>query len=157
MYWERCTESRLIFRRDEEPTARKEHKCCECGKTIKTGEKYSYFVGLWGDDYYYGCGDQFNTFKTCLECEKDWGEILTVFHENREEEACRVFGLLKEAIQDAFDAGFLKGGDRLVREWLGIKPEEPEVDIENLSPEEREEYEKREAVVQMRMCSRPLL
>ena len=154
MYWKNYTESRLIFSRDEKPTAKKEHECCECGGTIKIGEKYSYFVGLWGDGYYYGYAKQFGAYKTCLECEKDWGEILEVFHENREEEACRVSGLLEEAIQDAFDEDFLKEGDRLVKEWLGI---EPEVDVENLSPEEREEYERKDTIAQMKAHNIPLL
>lgn len=149
MYWENGPESRLIFSKNSEPVAKKEHECCECGKTIKIGEKYSYFVGCWNDD-----GNQFGTYKTCSECEKDWNEILDIFHANREHEALRVFGSLEEAVQDAFDAGFLTESDQLIKEWLDI---EPEVDIDNLSPEKKEEYERQEAVVQMRMYSRPLL
>jgi len=143
MYWEHCVESSLIFSRNPKPIAKKEHECCECGRTIKIGEKYSYFVGCW-NDYYYNCGNQFGAYKTCLECEKDWDEILKVFHENNEREACHIFGLLQEAIQDAFSVGYLKVDDLLVQKWLNI-------------PEERAISEKEMAISQMRIHSRPLL
>jgi hypothetical protein len=42
------------------PTARQEHVCCECGGTIKPGEKYQLFSGVWE-----GTG---MSFKTCAEC-----------------------------------------------------------------------------------------
>lgn len=145
MYWE-DGDFRTIFQRFEEPVARKEHKCCECGKTIKRGEKYSYFVVVWAD-YCHNCKD-FGAYKTCLECEKDWDDVLQVFHNNKEPDACRVFEALREAIQDAFDEGFLSENDKLVKKWL---------DVENLSLKEREEYEKKEAVYQMRHCGSPFL
>ena len=152
MYWERCTDQRLLFNRGEKPTARKEHECCECGRIITIGEKYSYFFGVWEEYDHYGHLP--GAYKTCLECEKDWAEILRVFHKNGEIEACVAFGSLSVAIQDAFDAGFLKKGGRLLKEWLDI---EPQVNVENLSPEERDDYEKREASVQMRAHSTLLL
>jgi len=154
MYWENYVEQRRLFSREEEPTAKKEHECCECERKIKIGEKYSYFVGGWYEGYY---GNFFHAYKTCLECEKDWDEILEVFSKNGEYEACCVFGLLSEAIQDAFDEGFLEEDDRLVKEWLGIEPEVPEADVENLSPEERDDHERREAAAQMMVHSAPLL
>ena len=141
----------MLCSRDEKPTARKEHKCCECKRTIKKGEKYSYFFGVWYED---GYGKFTGAYKTCLECEKDWCKILGVFHERGEDEANIVFGMLKDAIQDAFDERFLTKNDELVEKWLDI---ESEVDSESLSPEEKEDYERKEAVAQMRMCSHPLL
>jgi len=42
------------------PKARKEHKCCECHRTIKPGEHYQRVTGVWDHDP--------NTFKTCTEC-----------------------------------------------------------------------------------------
>lgn len=42
------------------PTARKEHKCCECQRTIKPGERYQLYSGVWE-----GAG---MSFKTCREC-----------------------------------------------------------------------------------------
>lgn len=41
-------------------TARKIHRCCECGKTIQIGETYEYVKGMWEGDW--------NTYKTCLDC-----------------------------------------------------------------------------------------
>ncbi len=148
MYWENYEDQRLEFRKDEEPTARKEHECCECGRIVKIGEKYSYFFGVW-QDFDFGAHRFVGAHKTCLECKQDWDEILEVFHNNGEEDAMIVFGSLKEAIQDAYDASFLTEADQLhlVKKWLGI---EPEVDVENLSPEGREEYERKETLAQLR-------
>ena len=42
------------------PVARKEHVCCECGETIKSGQKYSRDKGLWDG--------VFLVFKTCMTC-----------------------------------------------------------------------------------------
>ena len=41
-------------------TARKSHKCSECGAEIKPGYKYEYVFGIWE-------GDKF-TVKTCADC-----------------------------------------------------------------------------------------
>ena len=40
--------------------ASKDHKCCECGRTISKGEVYNYIFGVWEGDAM--------TFKTCEEC-----------------------------------------------------------------------------------------
>jgi len=45
------------------PKARKDHRCCECRQTIKKGEEYERFSGLWEDG---GWG----VFKTCLPCSR---------------------------------------------------------------------------------------
>ncbi|MFH1820430.1 MAG: hypothetical protein ABH805_00690 [Candidatus Nealsonbacteria bacterium] len=134
MYCDNYFDQIVILFRDEKPTARKNHECCECGIVILKGEKYWYVFGVWQD---YGSSSQPNSYKTCLECERDWIEILRVFHENREARAHIVFEMLSEAIQDAHDAGFLQKDDRLVREWLVTEDEK--------------------AVMQMRVHSTPLL
>ena len=41
-------------------TARKEHRCCECGDTIRPGERYEDVAGKWE------C--EFDVFKTCMTC-----------------------------------------------------------------------------------------
>jgi ribosomal protein L37AE/L43A len=41
-------------------TARKEHKCCECGTSIKPREQYAYSSGVWDGE---ACD-----FKQCLIC-----------------------------------------------------------------------------------------
>jgi len=48
------------FYTDKRPVARKVHKCCECGGTIKPGEKYEYVTAKWGG--------AISTYKTCLDC-----------------------------------------------------------------------------------------
>ena len=42
------------------PKARKEHICGECGETIKKGQKYENFRGLYED--------RWSTHKTCMRC-----------------------------------------------------------------------------------------
>ena len=64
--------------------ARKKHKCCECGKTIFSGEKYEYVSGLW-DNY-------FDVYKTCSCCIK----LRSAFSEM--ECFCWYYGGLKESI-----------------------------------------------------------
>jgi len=155
MYWEDCEGQRSLVYRDKERTAKKEHECCECRASIKVGEKYLYSFGVWKD--YHDSYPYARSYKTCLGCKKDWSEILEVFHENGEDDANIVFGSLSEAIQDAFDAGFLEEEDRLAKKWLNIEPLKPEIDVESLSPEERDNYEREKAVSQMRDCSSPLL
>jgi hypothetical protein len=44
----------------ESRVARKEHRCCECGKQIKPGEKYEHVAGKWDGD--------FMSYKTCDVC-----------------------------------------------------------------------------------------
>lgn len=48
------------FYHKETPTAKKEHKCGECGSTIKVGERYERVYGKWDGDI--------STFKTCSDC-----------------------------------------------------------------------------------------
>lgn len=42
------------------PIARKEHKCCECQKTITVGQKYEFFKGCWNGKW--------QKFRTCMDC-----------------------------------------------------------------------------------------
>lgn len=44
------------------PKARKEHICIECRKPIKKGQQYWYFEGVYAGKW--------ESFKTCLRCEK---------------------------------------------------------------------------------------
>jgi hypothetical protein len=48
------------FYTTRKPTAKKEHKCCECHRTIKPSEKYEYVSGLWEKN--------FLILKTCSDC-----------------------------------------------------------------------------------------
>lgn len=64
-------------------TARKPHKCCECGKTIQPKEKYEYYSIL-----YDGRWTNYNTCLVCREigeafcCDgRLFGELWSSFHE----------------------------------------------------------------------------
>ena len=52
-------EQAQVFR-SKDRIAKKEHRCCECGRQILIGEKYRYESGVWG----YGP----DSHKTCLDC-----------------------------------------------------------------------------------------
>jgi hypothetical protein len=52
---------------EEFPVARKEHKCCECGRIIKVGEKYQLYKGIWEG--------KAARFKTCMPCKHLRDEI----------------------------------------------------------------------------------
>ncbi len=135
MYYDDASSFEQIFC-GKRRIARKEHTCCECGRIIKVGEGYFYFVGLLEDP-----GDlKFATYKTCAMCESDWREILNVFCGDLE--AVRAYGFLRQAIQEAYDKRLLSESDSLVGAWLDIM---------------RERREKETAVGQMRTFSAPLL
>lgn len=89
----------MFFCRTDKYTARKEYKCCECGKTIKKGEPYWYTVGRWDDD--------FAVFRMCLDCDKMWDKIIEVF-ERFGENPHIVFGMLRQAIEEAVEEGYLE-------------------------------------------------
>jgi hypothetical protein len=48
------------------PTARKEHRCNECRRTIAPGETYELFKGIWDGRFAY--------YKTCTHCQqaREW-------------------------------------------------------------------------------------
>ena len=48
-----------IYRKSEH-TARKEHRCCECGRTIRPGERHEYVFGIWDG--------RAETCSTCTHC-----------------------------------------------------------------------------------------
>lgn len=150
MYWENVR-SRLVLQSkcNTRPVARKNHECCECGKEIYKGEEYSYFGGVWYDDWSYErC---FAMYKTCLRCEEAWDYLLKIFDHHGESDAVRVYGgALREAIKDAYEEEYLTENDPLVNEWLGIWPED-------FSPEEKEACERKRTVSQMKTYSAPLL
>lgn len=61
--------------REEFPTARKEHKCCECGRIIRKGEKYQLIEGKWEG--------VFDRFKTCMQCQairRDYGRCAPLMY-----------------------------------------------------------------------------
>lgn len=60
--------------------AKKEHKCCECGKTITAGAEYEYVSGKWDGS--------FGSFKSCIKCSDLRGALAEV--------SCPVYGGLFE-------------------------------------------------------------
>lgn len=64
-------------------TARKEHICLECRKTIKPGDKYEYTAGKWDGE--------FETFKTCKPCVAIWNEYFC---------GCRIYGDLNVMVYE---------------------------------------------------------
>ena len=74
-------------------TARKQHKCCECGETIEPGGKYEYVSGCWD-----GSWDHYKTCEICLRIRNDvccGGGFL--------------FGQLREEVWEAFGVDYVTG------------------------------------------------
>ena len=61
------TDCTCEFHSEKIQTARKQHKCRECGRTIDSGEKYEYVSGCWEGN--------FSVFKTCEDCQNIRGEF----------------------------------------------------------------------------------
>ena len=55
------------FYERKNPIARKDHKCCECGRVIPKGEQYEYVTGKYEGEFF--------ECKTCWQC----AEILRTF------------------------------------------------------------------------------
>lgn len=71
---------------------RREHKCCECRREIKIGEKYHLFKGCWDG--------RWNEYKTCMECQDLREEIGELYQSDE----WPPFGALSEwAHESGFD------------------------------------------------------
>lgn len=55
-----CDAEYPSFINDSHPKAKKDHNCCECRGTIKSGETYHNYTGLWDGE--------FSTYKRCEDC-----------------------------------------------------------------------------------------
>ncbi len=84
------------------PTARKEHKCCECRGVIQAGEKYDYFSGKWDGEM--------SVFKTCSDCKLLRGAVLDL----QDACDCIAFGSLYEEI-------FEDDNLQLMKEFIAVK------------------------------------
>ena len=80
---------------EETPTARKQHKCCECLGAIQPGERYHKFEGVWGGE--------FECFRRCIDCEA----LFTEANKDRDFDDLIPFGGLLEDCAEA------DGGERL--------------------------------------------
>lgn len=78
------------FYRVTEPTARKHHKCGECGRAIQAGEKYEYTSGKWDGDMCF--------HKTCSRC-----KALRTHLQAHVRCFCWYFGSMLQDARDAID------------------------------------------------------
>lgn len=62
------------FYNESYPKARKQHRCCECGRAIAKGEKYRRVSGKWEGDL--------ATYSTCRRC--CYMHAVVVQHEHQE-------------------------------------------------------------------------
>lgn len=62
-YVETCDGDRPEVYAQDEVTARKPHKCCECGAEIPKGERYERFKGKWEGEW-----EEYRTCLGCVEC-----------------------------------------------------------------------------------------
>ena len=69
--------------------ARKAHKCIECGKRVKIGQKYQRVAGVWDKE--------FDSFATCLHC-----AALRNAFEYFEGDCIPAFSTLYECVKECF-------------------------------------------------------
>lgn len=96
--------------------AAKEHRCCECGKTIEKGEQYQYSSGIWDNRPY--------SYKQCLNCH----EIMvaaTIDADYCDEGPS--FGMLRDWFREFQCVGFT--GEK----WLNGMAEQIQVEPEKLN------------------------
>ncbi len=117
MYWDSNYAELCGFFEERKRKAKKEHKCSECKEVIPVGTEYLYIVGVWKDEGDYG-RRYFGAEKMCLNCDADWKKVLAIFHDNGEDDACIIYGLLSEAVFDLFDLGFITTDDPLIKKWI---------------------------------------
>ena len=67
----------------------REHKCCECERTIKVGEKYHLFKGCWEGKW--------SEYKTCMPCWDLWIEVQKGYRDD----GWPAFGELEEWAHEA--------------------------------------------------------
>lgn len=57
-----CDCDRPEVYRQEIHVARKAHRCCECDREIKPGQRYVLHTGTWGDGW--------DSYKQCMRCDR---------------------------------------------------------------------------------------
>jgi len=55
-----CFDNQPTFYNATTVKGRKDHRCCECLRTIAKGERHQYVSGLWDGD--------FSQYRTCQDC-----------------------------------------------------------------------------------------
>ena len=72
---------------EREVKSRKEHKCCECHRPIREGDKYWRAKGLWRDSGWH-------EYKTCGDCRYLRNEVDDYF-------GPPAFGFLSESVEES--------------------------------------------------------
>lgn len=93
------------FCHDSTPRAKKEYKCCECGRTISIGEKYGKARGVWNGE--------FQTFKTCEHCliARDWIQ---------DECGSFIYGMLAEDLREHKQNSYADEADLKLRRYVAL-------------------------------------
>ena len=105
-----CENDWCSFSNEREITARQEYRCCECDGVIAVGQKYVYGVSKWEVA-------GFGWRRMCLQCQKDWEELLDRAYENGHD-LCECIGELKKSIGEAIDLGYIDEGHPLFLGWF---------------------------------------
>lgn len=110
MYNDFTADQNVVFSREKQHVAMKIHRCCECGEDILPRTKYVYFSGKY--DY------EFATNKMCLRCRKDWNLVTDIFYDHLNAPIPIVFEMLRRAVQEAVEEGWIRKSHRLAKRWL---------------------------------------
>lgn len=96
-------------------TARKDHRCSECRRRIRAGEKYKYVSGIW-DGYP-------SSYKTCSRCQVATEAHIAAEYNLDGEHCVPILGSLIESIRDCIEPEYLRLFRAARREILdGKKP-----------------------------------
>lgn len=110
-----CHESPpMQFYRKETRKARQKYHCEEedCREAICIGTRHVYVAAKSFDDL------NMWWFRMCLECDEAWSRLLTIVS-NADGEVCMCLGGLHEAIEEAFNEGYMDGlKDEKNVKWL---------------------------------------
>ena len=109
MYWEDHENQKVHLHREKMRKTRKEYKCCECRGKIEISEPYWYIDGKWDHSFGYQ--------RFCLGCYIDWDLIVDIYDKNGEF-ACVIYGMLADAVEEAFLFNWIQEDNSFIRKWL---------------------------------------
>jgi len=93
--------------------AAKQHKCCECGKTIEKGEQYQYSSGIWDG--------RPASYKQCANCYSVMCAVASSVYDSEEGAS---FGDLREWFYNFVSVGFTgKVWVKRMAKQIGVDPQ----------------------------------